>query len=159
MKKLFLVLATVSALVLSGCAPAQVDVEAEKSARMEADKAWAESTGDPESFASFFAENGSFNAPGAPRATGREAIPEVFTQIGSLPNLSLSWEPTHAAVSSSGDLGYIVGTYELGFDGPDGKRMKEVGQYVTVWQKQADGSWKVIEDIFNNDAPAGGTAE
>jgi quercetin dioxygenase-like cupin family protein len=30
----------------------------------------------------------------------------------------------------------------------------EKGKYVTAWKKQADGSWKVTEDIFNADAPA-----
>ncbi len=35
----------------------------------------------------------------------------------------------------------------------------EKGKYVTAWKKQADGAWKVTEDIFNADeapkAPAG----
>ena len=154
MKTLSTLLLSLLLVLTAGCAPAQVDVEAEKSALLEADKAWGESLGDAESFVSFFAENGSFNVPGAPRATGREEIQELFAQLGSLPNLELPWEATYAAVSSSGDLGYTVGTYEMGFDNPDGKRMKEVGKYVTLWQKQADGSWKVIEDFFNNDAPA-----
>ena len=155
MKTLSLVLIGGLALLATACAPQmQVDVEAEKAALMEADKALLEAAGDPEAFAGLFAENGSMNAPEAPRATGREAVQEFITQLGSLPNFELSFEPTHAMVSSSGDLGYTVGTYEMGFDGPEGKRMKETGKYVTVWQKQADGSWKVIEDIFNNDAPA-----
>jgi hypothetical protein len=31
--------------------------------------------------------------------------------------------------------------------------MSEKGKYVTVWKKQANGQWKVAEDIFNADAP------
>jgi ketosteroid isomerase-like protein len=28
------------------------------------------------------------------------------------------------------------------------------GKYVTVFQKPADGGWKAVADIFNEDAPA-----
>jgi ketosteroid isomerase-like protein len=27
------------------------------------------------------------------------------------------------------------------------------GKYVTIWRKQPDGSWKVVEDMFNSDIP------
>jgi len=27
------------------------------------------------------------------------------------------------------------------------------GKYLTVWKKQADGSWKVLFDMFNTDMP------
>jgi hypothetical protein len=32
-----------------------------------------------------------------------------------------------------------------------GNPMTEKGKYVEVWKKQADGQWKVVEDIFNAD--------
>jgi len=31
--------------------------------------------------------------------------------------------------------------------------MVTVGKYVTVWSKQADGSWKVQVDSFNTNGP------
>jgi ketosteroid isomerase-like protein len=36
---------------------------------------------------------------------------------------------------------------------PAGKPVTDRGKYVTIWKKQADGSWKVIADIFNSDLP------
>jgi ketosteroid isomerase-like protein len=27
------------------------------------------------------------------------------------------------------------------------------GKYITVWQQQADGSWKIVRDISNSDNP------
>lgn len=34
------------------------------------------------------------------------------------------------------------------------KIMQESGKYLTVYAKQADGSWKIVDDINNPDAPA-----
>jgi ketosteroid isomerase-like protein len=37
----------------------------------------------------------------------------------------------------------------------DGKKvLREKGKYVTIYSRQADGSWKMMEDISNADAPA-----
>ena len=33
-------------------------------------------------------------------------------------------------------------------------KVAEKGKYVEVYKKQADGSWKIVEDIHNADAPA-----
>ena len=57
-------------------------------------------------------------------------------------------------MGAAGDIGYTTGTYQSTMGG-----VSEKGKYVTAWKKQADGAWKVTEDIFNADeapkAPAG----
>jgi ketosteroid isomerase-like protein len=30
--------------------------------------------------------------------------------------------------------------------------MDEAGKYITIYQRQADGSWKMARDIWNSDA-------
>ena len=35
-----------------------------------------------------------------------------------------------------------------------GMTLIEKGKYVTVYQKQPDGTWKAVEDIDNADGPA-----
>ena len=34
-----------------------------------------------------------------------------------------------------------------------GKPMKDHGKYVEIFKKQADGTWKVVADIWNSDLP------
>jgi ketosteroid isomerase-like protein len=37
--------------------------------------------------------------------------------------------------------------------GPKGKPMSDKGKYLTIYRKQADGSWKAVEDMLNSDLP------
>ena len=50
-----------------------------------------------------------------------------------------------------GDLAVETGTYEWTIQPKKGKAMPDKGKYVTVWQHQGDGSWKIIRDISNSD--------
>ena len=54
----------------------------------------------------------------------------------------------------SGDYAIETGTYRMTVQPKQGKSMEDVGKFVSIWQKQADGSWKMIRDIFNSDLPA-----
>ena len=58
----------------------------------------------------------------------------------------LTWYPVHAEVSLAGDLGYTTGPYELRPGGKDDTRVI-YGYYSTIWQKQADGSYKAFLDF------------
>ena len=81
-----------------------------------------------------------------PKETGAQAIRKAFGDMSQAPGFALSWTPASAEVASSGDIGYTTGAYESSMGG-----VKETGKYVTVWRKQADGGWKVTNDIFNAD--------
>ena len=56
----------------------------------------------------------------------------------------IRWQPLHAEVAASGDLGYTWGVAESAAakDGP----FKPYGIYVTIWKRQADGKWKFVYD-------------
>jgi ketosteroid isomerase-like protein len=58
---------------------------------------------------------------------------------------TLVWEPVFAEVSAAGDLGYTTGPWEL--RPADPQRPTGYGHFVSVWQKQADGAWRVAVDI------------
>ena len=58
-------------------------------------------------------------------------------------------------VTIGGDLAVETGHYEMTFTPKGAKEMTEKGKYITVWKRQADGSWKIFRDIANSDQPMG----
>ena len=103
----------------------------------------------------FFAEGAAELAPNTPMAKGKDALRKTWSQMMTSPGFAISWQPTTVEASRGGDLGYSLGTYSLTMHDPTGKPVTDRGKYVTVWKKQADGTWKVIADIFNSNLPPG----
>ncbi len=68
----------------------------------------------------------------------------TLTEFTMLPN----------QVMVSGDFAVETGGGEWTFQPKTGAPIKDKVKYVTVWQKQPDGSWKIIRDINNSDLPA-----
>lgn len=124
-----------------------------------ADQDWmaAFATKDANKAASFVASDGAVYSPNAPSAQGTEAVVKLFNDFYKTPDIKLTWTPTLVEAAKSGDLGFSSGTYEMTFKDPSGKMVSDHGKYVTVWQKQHDGSWKAIRDIFNSDLPSQAT--
>ena len=60
--------------------------------------------------------------------------------------LWLKWQPVFAAMSKSADLGYTTGPSELRKNKEDEKPFG-YGQYISLWRKQKDGTWKVALDV------------
>jgi ketosteroid isomerase-like protein len=58
----------------------------------------------------------------------------------------LEWQPALAGIAASGDLGYTSGPWRFHRAGSS-VTSDVYGHYVSVWQKQDDGTWKVAADI------------
>lgn len=69
--------------------------------------------------------------------------PWLATQID--PPAAVQWEPRAVAISCDGALAVSQGRY---LD-PDGK----VGNFVTVWERQADGEYRYVFDVGGDDVP------
>jgi ketosteroid isomerase-like protein len=66
----------------------------------------------------------------------------------------LAWHPVFARLAGSGDLGFTIGQYIFTGRGASGAAVQSFGKYMTVWQRQPDGSWKFVVDGGNaNPAP------
>lgn len=93
----------------------------------------------------FYATDAVILPPGAPRITGREAIVAFWKGMLGMGISKMSLETTE--VSSSGDLAYGVGRYGLSVGGHD-----QVGKFVVVYRRQADGNYRAVVDSFSPDA-------
>jgi len=111
------------------------------------DREWAASISNMDKFMTYYAPDATVYPPGMPLATGSGPIREMLTKMGSAPGFSLTFEPTKSDVSTAGDVGYTSGTYKATTSGAT-----EEGKYITVWKKQSNGDWKVMEDIFNSNS-------
>jgi ketosteroid isomerase-like protein len=60
-------------------------------------------------------------------------------------NYVWTWKPEFADISSSGDLGYSYGLYQLR-NNDAAKSLVEQGNYLRIWKRQ-DGKWKVVMDV------------
>ena len=108
-------------------------------------------------YASFFADDATVMMPNEPVFKGMDSIKAVLLPMMQDPNFSLSFKADKTEVS--GILGYTQGTLSLTTTARNGKPFTDTGKFLTVWKKQQDGSWKVIETIFNSDLPPGGNPE
>jgi uncharacterized protein (TIGR02246 family) len=126
---------------------------ADEAAIRAASQEWsnAASSKDLEKAVSFYADDATYNPPGAPLAAGKDAIRKVWRSIVSIPGGNLRWASSKVEVARSGDLAYDTGAYTLTRNDASGNQVTTKGKYVVVWKKQADGKWKVIEDIDNPD--------
>jgi len=154
MSRIVVLLAASLVVVLaSGCAQQpQVDVQAEQAAvrkTADVDHLNAAKTGDIDGILAVYEDSASVLPPDAPIATGKEALRGVWSEIAASP--SVNWKTTKVEVSSAGDMAYSMGTYELGVTDAEGNPATEVGKWVAVWKKQADGSWKQTVDTWNRD--------
>jgi ketosteroid isomerase-like protein len=151
-------------LALTACAPTETEEtgvasgkygtgEDARQSLMEADRAWSETADDAEAFLTYLAPDVYFLPPDGPRIQGPAAFRSSIDQLLQISGAQLRWSPDVAEVSEGGDLGYTIGSFELTMDGPNGEPITRVGKYVTPWERQEDGSWKVVADIFNFDAP------
>jgi len=104
-----------------------------------------------EAFLSFIADDGILFRPAA--VNGKEWLNKNPVAPSEKRPL-LSWQPIFADVSLAGDLGYTTGPWQYKLDIKDEKPVA-YGNFITVWRKQADGTWKFAVDLgITNAAPA-----
>jgi ketosteroid isomerase-like protein len=105
-------------------------------------------------FASWFADDGVVLGNAKPAVVGKVAIEKSANW--SAKNYQLTWTPSGAWMNAAADSGYTWGQYEGRSKDANGNPVTITGRYMTVWGKQADGSWKVELDASADQPPAAG---
>ena len=108
----------------------------------------AVAAGDVERIFSFWTDDMVIYPVGEAPVKGKAAVREYVRRnrqdLGVVPRTQL----LEVDASASGDLGYIVGTYEWVNREGEGTRP---GRYVTLWRKNEDGDWKCFLEIHSPD--------
>ena len=155
-----LILCLILVLLAVGCTNAPppppsdtraADVQAVK----DVEAAWVKdcSTKDADKWASYFAEDGVALYPGAATLNGKAAIKAAMAPYFADPNFALSFESTKIVASKGGDMVYSEGTYTMTMTNPKTKKpITDKGKYLTIYAKQADGSWKAVADTSSSDS-------
>jgi uncharacterized protein (TIGR02246 family) len=130
------------------------DVQALKDIEAQANKDYEAK--DLDKLVGFYTDDAVLMAPGAPSIAGKAAIQTMLKQMVADPALSLKFEATRIEVASGGDMAYTQGSYTMTMTDPSTKKpINDKGSYVTVYKKQADGSWKAVSDIASSATPPG----
>ena len=143
-----------------GLAAASVCLAADEQALRDADAQWSKAAEakDLDKTVSYYADDAIVMPPNASAATTKEAIRSAWKEMLTTPGAAISWKATKVQVAQAGDLAYVSGTYEETMTDASGQSVKDHGKYVEIFKKQADGTWKVVADIWNSDLPASAPA-
>ncbi len=148
--------------VLAGCsdtpAPPADTSAADQKAIKDGETQWSSDWGakDLDKIVSHYADNATLMIPNTPALKGKDAIRTGLQGFLADSNLSMNFTTSTVATSKSGDVWLHPGHIHDDDDQFQNQKRRETeqGKYLTVYQKQADGSWKAVEDISNADAPA-----
>lgn len=128
----------------------EVDLQAEGEQVMETSRAWAESQ-TAEEYLSYWTEDAVILQPGSPAIRGHQEIMKMLKEGESIPGFAVDWEPVEVKVSKAGDMAYLLEKTSFSMNDSLGNPMTNYYKTVTIWEKQEDGSWKCVVDMFNDD--------
>ncbi len=130
--------------------------DADVQALKDTEAAWVKviAAKDFEKSVSYYADDASVLMPNAPTINGKDAIRAAFKPFLDDPNFAMTFQGSRFEVAKSADLGYTQGTYTMTMTDPKTKKpVTDKGKYVTVYKKQADGTWKAVADMTSSDMP------
>ncbi len=131
----------IALLALAEAHAEDVDLEKAVDSLIAAEKAYAKLAADKgfrEASISVFADDAVIFVPNAVNGKKfwREAKKDPV----------ISWRPIFASISRNGELGYTTGPWESR-ESREVERPDAFGHFVTIWQKNKDGVWKVTLDV------------
>jgi uncharacterized protein (TIGR02246 family) len=78
---------------------------------------------------------------------GKEAIASGFKEFLGDPTMKFEYTPRAKVFSDGGDMAFSTAEYTNSYTDPATKKLVTVkGTNLSVWKKQADGSWKLVAD-------------
>jgi len=97
----------------------------------------------------YYADDAVRMPPDAPMQTDEAAIMAWMDALPPVTGFTL----TPQVIDGRGDLAYARGTFTLDVAPPDADVVNMVGKWHAIYERQADGSWLCVSDIWNTDMP------
>ena len=144
-------------LFLVGCASGPTATQADEF-RKAVEETFATYTaanvkGDVDLYLSLWDENGVKMSPGKPAIFGKKAIGEgkrKSAEKWTYVSQNVKVEETQLF----GNFGFARGTYTTSSKATSGGATSEAnGKFLTIFKKQADGTWKIYRDCVNSNVP------
>ena len=102
-------------------------------------------------FLYYFADNGVMLRNNGYPITGKDSLISFFSGRTDT-SFTLAWHPVYEKIAGSGELGYTYGIYTRTIKSTGSETR---GTYITIWEKQKDGSWKFVMDTGTEGLPEG----
>jgi len=99
---------------------------------------------DVDALVDLYTDDARLLPPDGAMTSGREGVRAAF---GGMIDAGIGGETTRVETTISGDVAYIVGTFNL----TSGEEVLGTGKYIETWRRGNDGLWLIANDIFNND--------
>ena len=107
---------------------------------------------DVDAFSGLFTEDAIRMPPNAPAIVGRQRIRE--NMITTFATFDGEVTVNQEEVRFSGDFAITRGTWALTLTPKSGgEAQSDVGKWLTMIERQEDGSWKIARNIWNSDRP------
>jgi len=108
--------------------------------------------GDVDRWIAQWTDDGVQMPPNEPFVEGKE---NIYARVGA--NMAAGptdeFVITPLEITSAGDWAYSRGVYTVTFPLGDGEQGFLDGKFMTILQRQSDGTWKIHRDIFNSNVP------
>ena len=127
------------------------DTKAESKKLMETSRRWSQvaATKMTDSILHYWTDDAVVLSPGEAPIRGKDAVRAMLEGSFKTPGFEISWQPKSVEVSKSGDLGYMLENTKMVMTDSAGKQMTQNFEAVTIWKRQADGSWKCTVDVLS----------
>ena len=108
--------------------------------------------GDVAKFLTNYTDDAILMLPNSPAMRGRAGIEtavKAMLETVTFSDVKIVTE----GVMLADDIAVETGSNEWTLTPKGGKPMVDKGKYITVWKRQADGSWKIARDVSNSNLP------
>ena len=141
-------------LLFVGCSQRGFDPAAEQAKLLRRDAEWADlaSAGkDVEKIVSYWSDDAVLIFPGQPVLEGKAAIRAYVTESLKTPGFKIHWVSEKPTFSPDGKLAYMRGNDELTVPGQNGAPVTLHLRGISIWRLDADGQWRCVIDISNEE--------